>query len=142
MVSNLTFDGYRNPFYTNLLHINGSLSIVFGILGMYLTLFKSPPIFGAYKYFLFNISFWAFSFDIYMSLLYSPKILFPALAICPQGILKTTSIVITHLCFVSRTPQFAELNPCFDSVDICHPFWVFVDRSLWSLCVSIRGIEK
>uniref|UniRef100_A0A914YV90 Uncharacterized protein n=1 Tax=Panagrolaimus superbus TaxID=310955 RepID=A0A914YV90_9BILA len=52
-----------------------------------------------------------------MSLLYTPKILFPALAICPQGILKTTNVAITHVCFWI----FATLFGC-SSMAVCGAF--------------------
>ena len=75
--------------------------MVFGMLAMYLTATKTPRSFGSYKYFLFNISFWAFIFDFYMTILYTPRLLFPALVMCPTGLLRTSNNLIAYISFVS-----------------------------------------
>ncbi|KAE9546490.1 hypothetical protein FO519_010298, partial [Halicephalobus sp. NKZ332] len=97
--STYSFDGYKSPYYKIILHVNGSIALCFGALAMYLTLFKSPKVFGAYKYFLFNISLWAFAFDVYMTILYSPKLLFPALIMCPEGLLETKNNGLAYVSF-------------------------------------------
>ena len=99
--SNYSFSGYDSPYYKAILHVNGSIALLFGLLAMFLTLFKSPKIFGAYKYFLFNISLWAFSFDVYMTILYAPTLLFPALVMCPGGLLETKNNGLSYIAFVS-----------------------------------------
>ena len=99
--SNYSFSGYDNPYYDVLLNVNGYTALLFGLTGMFLTLFKSPKAFGPYKYFLFNICFWAFTFDFYMTILYAPTLLFPALVMCPGGFFRTSNITIGYITFVS-----------------------------------------
>ncbi|KAE9547958.1 hypothetical protein FO519_008829, partial [Halicephalobus sp. NKZ332] len=97
--SNFSFAGYKSPYYKIILHVNGSIALCFGALAMFLIWFKSPKVLGAYKYFLFNISFWAFAFDVYMTILYSPKLLFPALVMCPEGLLESQNNIVGYVSF-------------------------------------------
>lgn len=90
-MSNITFDNYDNKIYEKLLYTNGFFALTIGGLGIYMTLFWSPKIFGAYKYFLFNIAVWAYMFDVYAIFLYFPWFLYPAILNCPIGILKSKS---------------------------------------------------
>ncbi|KAE9548124.1 hypothetical protein FO519_008665 [Halicephalobus sp. NKZ332] len=98
MPFNMTFDAYDSNIYQHCLTISGIIATVSGFMGMYLTLIKSPPNFGFYKYFLFNICFWSFLNDFYLAVIYRPKILFPAITSCPTGIFKTND---EHWGFVS-----------------------------------------
>ena len=103
-VSNITFDSYDNQTYGKLLYFNGFLALIFGGFGIYVTSSWSPNVFGAYKYFLLNISIWAFMFDTYTVFLYFPWYLYPAMLHCPIGLLKTRSPFwarIWYDCFLS-----------------------------------------
>ena len=99
--SNMSFEIYETPVYTYSLYFNGVIALIFGTTAIFLILFKSPAIFGAYKYFLFNISFWALCFDSYTTILYNPKIFFPVLAMCPAGVLASKSNTVGYITFVS-----------------------------------------
>lgn len=90
-MSNITFDDYDNEIYNKLLYFNGFLALTIGGFGIYITWFWSPKIFGAYKYFLFNIAVWAYMFDVYTVFLYFPRFFYPAMLHCPIGLLKTKS---------------------------------------------------
>ena len=102
VLSNMTFEVYESSVYTYFLYFNGTVDLFFGILAMLLIMFKSPKVFGVYKYFLFNISFWALCFDFYTTILYGPKIFFPALVMCPGGLLASKSNTVGYITFVSH----------------------------------------
>uniref|UniRef100_A0A7E4VS63 G-protein coupled receptors family 1 profile domain-containing protein n=1 Tax=Panagrellus redivivus TaxID=6233 RepID=A0A7E4VS63_PANRE len=95
----MSFDDYAGKVYKILLTINGYVAISFGILSMFLIATATPKSFGAYKYFLFNIAFCACLFDFYMTEVYKPKVLFPALVMCPDGYIKTHDNVIGTFMF-------------------------------------------
>lgn len=105
-ISNISFQAYDSSVYLYSMHINGFASVILGILAMYLIATKTPKSFGSYKYFLFNISFWAFVFDFYMTILYTPRLLFPALVMCPAGLLRSNNNTVGYLAFVSFLSYF------------------------------------
>ncbi|KAE9554956.1 hypothetical protein FO519_001853 [Halicephalobus sp. NKZ332] len=65
--SNITFDFIDNPIYSIAYKVSGVLATICGLTSMFLILRNSPNIFGYYKYFLFNIAFWSFVFDMHMT---------------------------------------------------------------------------
>ena len=95
--SNISFDAYDNDVYQIILKFNGFLALSIGGFGIYITLYWTPKVFENYKYFLFNISLWAFLFDIYTTFFYAPLILYPAFVNCPMGILKTKNKVLARI---------------------------------------------
>ena len=98
--SNITFDFADDPIYTIAYEISGLIAGVCGLTSMFLIWKKSPTVFGPYKYFLFNIAFWSFVFDIHMTVFYQPKPLFPALLLCQGGIFKSKSLYLATVCLV------------------------------------------
>ena len=97
--SNVSFEAYDNYVYRNLLFFNGYLAWTIGGFGIYITWFWTPKIFEQYRYFLFNIAVWAFLFDIHLTLLYTPWILFPAVVNCATGILQTSDKLLVKIWF-------------------------------------------
>ena len=98
-VSNITFEEYDSHVYSTLIDLNGLFSLTIGVFGIYITLLWTPKVLGTYKYFLFNIAFWSFLLDFYISILYSPFFLYPAAVNCPTRILKTENRLLAKIWF-------------------------------------------
>ncbi|KAE9548173.1 hypothetical protein FO519_008613, partial [Halicephalobus sp. NKZ332] len=81
-------DKFDTRLYSIVLHGNMGVSLVSTVMAFFFILKHSPKSLGSYKYYMCNISLWSFLFDIYMTILYVPKPLFPALAVCSGGLLK------------------------------------------------------
>uniref|UniRef100_A0AC35EYI8 Serpentine receptor class gamma n=1 Tax=Panagrolaimus sp. PS1159 TaxID=55785 RepID=A0AC35EYI8_9BILA len=88
MSKNVSFEASNAPYYKTVLYCNGGISVISFLISLWLTLKKSPKNFGVYKYFLLNITMTAFIYDFYMTVIYQPKILFPAVSQCPLGLMR------------------------------------------------------
>ncbi|KAE9548518.1 hypothetical protein FO519_008274 [Halicephalobus sp. NKZ332] len=82
------FDKFGDPLYFVIMHCNSLLSLISTFFSIFLIFKKSPQEIGEYKYYLFNITCCSFLFDVYTTFFYSPLVLFPAMVICTNGILK------------------------------------------------------
>lgn len=52
----ISFEASEAPYYTTLLNVNGGIAVASFILSLWLIGLNTPKSFGAYKYFLLNIS--------------------------------------------------------------------------------------
>lgn len=74
-------------FYT--LHSMGAVACPLQILGLYCILFKTPQSMKSVKWVLFNAHIWSILFDISVTALTMPFLVFPVLGAAPLGILTT-----------------------------------------------------
>ncbi|KAE9555314.1 hypothetical protein FO519_001473 [Halicephalobus sp. NKZ332] len=94
------FASNDNPkWYYGMFYFNAFLAVISTGISLFFILTKTPRALGSYKYFLLNISLWAFGFDFYTTIVYQPKILFPAMMMCPKGLLHSRSLFIAYGAF-------------------------------------------
>ena len=82
------------------LHVNGAIGIPLDIFATYLVIYHSPPSMGSYKYYLLNIIFWSFVFDLDLALIFTPVPLYPALSICTAGVLRNLGAGIHYVSMI------------------------------------------
>ncbi|KAE9556274.1 hypothetical protein FO519_000457 [Halicephalobus sp. NKZ332] len=86
--NDITFDKFGDSLYFIIMHCNSLLSLTSTLFAIFLIFKKSPREIGEYKYYLFNITCCSFLFDVYMTFVYSPVTLFPAMVMCAKGVLE------------------------------------------------------
>ncbi|KAI1709758.1 serpentine type 7TM GPCR chemoreceptor srh domain-containing protein [Ditylenchus destructor] len=86
--SNMTFDRYDDPLYYKIIQFNFAVATASTFIAFFFILFRSPSAIGRYKWFLLNISAASFAFDLWLTFIYVPQPLFPALVMCTKGLLE------------------------------------------------------
>lgn len=88
MLSATDFE-YELYVYRVIMHINGISSFLSTLLAIYVIIVHSAPQMAQYRWYLLNIVAWSSTLDIYLGILYSPVLLFPATGLCVEGLFAT-----------------------------------------------------
>lgn len=97
-------DDFQNEIkiYKRVIELNGIWSVLFTFLSIYMIIFKSTTQMAQYKWYLLNICLWSAALDIYLSLVYLPVLLYPAVGLCNLGLFSSfDSIRLQQFQFVS-----------------------------------------